>query len=162
MSNMPNSNKSSSFNMGNGGMGAPPPKQFNIQNIHVVKPAGPGEGVFPGGMGMMNQNTQRSNDTGMNSQRQSRLNPNMSGGFPTNDYSTAVPSNMNTPNKNMNKQMRPQSTDPHRMNNIQAHNFGMTNSQMRSNDDNFFGNSGMKGNPAPSMNNDNEDFDWGM
>lgn len=57
--------------------------------------------------------------------------------------------------------MRPQSIDPRR-NNVQSHSFGMMNNQMRSNDDNFFGNSGVKGAGAPSNNIENDDFDWGM
>lgn len=99
ISNMPNTGKSSSFNAGNGGMNNQQPKQFNIQNIHVIKPNSVGDGPYSGGMGMSNQNTQRSNDGGMNLQSQSRMNPSASSGFLENNYSSSMPSNMASPNK---------------------------------------------------------------
>ena len=94
-----NMSKNSSFNAGNGGMNNQQPKQFSAQNIHVVKPNQMSDGPYSGGMGMMNQNTQRSNDGTMGSQRQTRMNPNTGGGFPVNEYSSSMPSNMGTPNK---------------------------------------------------------------
>lgn len=65
---------------------------------------------------------------------------------------------------NNNRPMRPQSTDPNRNSNIQAHHFGGMGQQQqpRPNDDNFFGNSGMTGGNQMSNNTGGDDIDWGL
>eukprot|EP00345_Euplotes_harpa_P014870 CAMPEP_0168346436 /NCGR_PEP_ID=MMETSP0213-20121227/18264_1 /TAXON_ID=151035 /ORGANISM="Euplotes harpa, Strain FSP1.4" /LENGTH=67 /DNA_ID=CAMNT_0008355075 /DNA_START=12 /DNA_END=212 /DNA_ORIENTATION=- len=62
------------------------------------------------------------------------------------------------PGGNQMRQMRPQNNDPSRAPNFQQNNFGNMNPQMRPNDGQFFGNSGMKGG-GPSTN-DSDDIDW--
>lgn len=91
--------------------------------------------------------------------------PSGGGGFGGNDYSMGggQPQMNNMRPNNMNRQARPQSIDPSRASNIQSHNFGgmgMQN-QQRPNDD-FFGNSGMKGSNMGPSNSNGDDIDWGL
>lgn len=115
----------------------PQKRDLNMGNIKVMKPNN-GMGGF-GGPPQMNN--------GMMSDRQPRM---MNNG--PNDYATAMPNNMN-------RQMRPQSSDPSR-GGMMSHNFGVMNNQQRPNDD-FNNNSAHKG-PSPSMNSGGDDIDWGM
>lgn len=89
---------------------------------------------------------------------------NSSNNFGGTDYNMGGQQSMNSQRSNMNRQARPQSIDPNRSSNIQAHNFGgmgMQN-QHKPNDDNFFGNSGMKSGQMGSSNTNGDDIDWGL
>mmetsp|Transcript_11293 Transcript_11293/g.12776 ORF Transcript_11293/g.12776 Transcript_11293/m.12776 type:complete len:171 (+) Transcript_11293:2-514(+) len=153
-----------------GGFGSaqntPNKKEFNMNNIRVVKPSHENPPSM-GGFGNDNNQPQmnnRNNQSQMNNgsmhppERQPRMMPGPGG------QGSTMPGGMN-------RQTRPQSIDPSRTQKPQSHNFGslnMPNQAQRPQDDNFFGNSGLMGgqpqqnNPSLNTGTDGDNIDWGL
>jgi len=152
--------------MGGGSNHNTPMKAQPFNNTPIRQGGNPNSyGNLSGGNANQSQtNTQRSTEGGSQPDRQPRMSQNDYGG---NNPNGGMQNNMGMQRNNMNqnnRQVRPQSIDPNRVSNIQAHNFGgMGNqNQPRPNDDNFFGNLGMKNGPASSSKIDDDGIDWGM